>query len=69
MPLALQVEADEEPLALGDVIVSQEAQQQLTAAWQAVQRRSLYSSPRQLMELVEQVCCRHCLLLACWRPR
>lgn len=47
--------ADEEPLALSGVNISPAAQEEITHAWQAVAQHSLYSSPQQLLDLVQQV--------------
>jgi hypothetical protein len=53
--LLLQAAADEEPLALSGVTISPAAEEELTQAWQAVAQHSLYSSPQQLLDLVQQV--------------
>jgi hypothetical protein len=50
-----QAAADEEPLALSGVSISPAAQEQLAAAWHAVQHTSLYKNPQQLLDLVQQV--------------
>lgn len=50
-----QAEADEEPLALGGVVIDAPAAAALDAAWQQVQRTSLYGSPAAFRELVSQV--------------
>eukprot|EP00878_Enallax_costatus_P045701 GHUV01055156.1.p1 GENE.GHUV01055156.1~~GHUV01055156.1.p1 ORF type:complete len:207 (+),score=47.09 GHUV01055156.1:524-1144(+) len=54
----VRVAADEEPLALGSVVISPEATQQLTASWQTVQRKSLYSTALDFITLVSQVLAR-----------
>jgi hypothetical protein len=50
-----QAAADEEPLALSGVSISPKALDQLSAAWRSVQHTSLYTSPQQLADLVQQV--------------
>jgi hypothetical protein len=52
---ALQAEADDEPLALSGVDIDAAAVQQLTAAWQAGRRSSLYPSAQHFLQLVQQV--------------
>lgn len=54
--LCLQAAADEEPLALSGVTISTAAAEEIAQAWQAVAPHSLYSSPQQLLDLVQQVC-------------
>lgn len=51
----LQAAAEEEPLALSGVTVSPAAAQAIEDAWKAVRQQSLYSSPEQLLDLVQQV--------------
>jgi hypothetical protein len=51
----LQAAADEEPLALSGVTISPAAAQAITDAWDTVRHQSLYTSPKQLLNLVQQV--------------
>jgi hypothetical protein len=53
--MQLQAEADDEPLALSGVDISAAAAQQLTSAWQAGRRASLYPTAQHFLQLVEQV--------------
>lgn len=52
---AAQVAADEEPLALGTVVISPAAAQSLSAAWHKVRRKSLYSTEEDFIALCYQV--------------
>ncbi|KAF6258462.1 TsaA-like domain-containing protein [Scenedesmus sp. NREL 46B-D3] len=56
--LLLQAEADDEPLALSGVDINAAALQQLTAAWAAGRRCSLYPTAQHFLQLVEQVLAR-----------
>jgi hypothetical protein len=54
---SLQAEADEEPLHVGAVLLSPEAQAQVEECWQLQARagRSLYASAGEWVDLVKQV--------------
>lgn len=61
--LYLQAAADEEPLALSGVTISTAAAEEIAHAWQAVAPHSLYSSSKQLLDLVQQVCLSLCVVV------
>ncbi|GLI66014.1 hypothetical protein VaNZ11_009717 [Volvox africanus] len=54
-PSWVQAEAEEEPLAVREVVMDQTAQDALMRAWQARKAHSMYSSAEQYLELVRQV--------------
>ncbi|GIL78924.1 hypothetical protein Vretimale_220 [Volvox reticuliferus] len=54
-PSWVQAEAEEEPLAVREVVMDQTARGALMRAWQARKAPSMYSSAEQYLELVRQV--------------
>ncbi|GFR42721.1 hypothetical protein Agub_g3607 [Astrephomene gubernaculifera] len=54
-PAWVQAEADDEPLAVGEVVVGQTAAAAITRAWQARRSHSMYGSAEDYLDLVRQV--------------